>query len=405
MTESIIAGLSSPSIMSTASSTYYAPFNSMGHADSVITTESQAQVKNRGAATAKNLTVFVQGNGRGTATLVTLRVNGADTAMSISIPGGGTSVFVEGTPHNISIADGDLVDVAVALGTGGGGIIIASIAVEMVRTTAAQMLAAVGSVTLSNANGDRILPPIGVLVTSGSYTTPTMTALEACTFSNLQVNVTTADTATQVFRSIKNLSFGNQAVSVPAGVPGLYEDTTHSDTLAAGDTFSIQQDQPATSVTYTLVAVRYVGGSAHGMGGGNMAFDGFGSGTKYLNPFGSFEGAAEDRNQFAVPIDTVWSKLSMHVVSNDSPTTMVVKSRIEGVDGVQALSISPSATGLFQDLTHQDSVTAGQRVSIQASGQTGFTNLWWHGSIFTGAVVGGGGGGGGGGGMMLGGLG
>jgi hypothetical protein len=220
MTESIIAGLSSPSIMSTASSTYYAPFNSMGHADGVITTESQAQVKNRGAATAKNLTVFVQGNGRGTATLVTLRVNGADTAMSISIPGGGTSVFVEGTPHNISIADGDLVDVAVALGTGGGGIIISSIAVEMVRATAAQMLAAVGSQTMANANGDRIMPPIGVLGTSGSYTTPPMTALEACTFSNLQVNVTTADTATQVFRSIKNLSFGNQAVSVPAGVPG-----------------------------------------------------------------------------------------------------------------------------------------------------------------------------------------
>ena len=80
--------------------------------------ETHVQLIITSAATLQNLTVKAITNTRADDTTVTVRVNGAPTAISVTIPAGSTAVFQD-LVNSVAVVPGDLV--AIELATGGSG--------------------------------------------------------------------------------------------------------------------------------------------------------------------------------------------------------------------------------------------------------------------------------------------
>ncbi|RTL08072.1 MAG: hypothetical protein EKK62_09510 [Acidimicrobiia bacterium] len=92
-----------------------------GKGDSTVTssTEGPVQTTLPTGGTLHNLYCHVQTNGRTTNTVATLRVNGADTSVTVTITGSATGVF-EDVTNATTVANGDLLAVKSVTSTGGG---------------------------------------------------------------------------------------------------------------------------------------------------------------------------------------------------------------------------------------------------------------------------------------------
>lgn len=84
-------------------------------------TESPTQYRIRQSAIFSRLRVRINSNTRNGTTTMTLRVNGADTALSISVPALGTGEY-EDTTNSISVLPGDLVDLYCVRGGAAGAL-------------------------------------------------------------------------------------------------------------------------------------------------------------------------------------------------------------------------------------------------------------------------------------------
>ena len=94
---------------------YFAPFNGGSIA---INTPQFGQWASPSAANINNLYVYVSANSSAAIT-VTLNVNGVNTALTVSIPGGSTGNFSD-TTHTVAVNAGDLIAFQTSPSTGFG---------------------------------------------------------------------------------------------------------------------------------------------------------------------------------------------------------------------------------------------------------------------------------------------
>lgn len=378
MTESAIVGRGGNDTLATASTTRYSRL--VGESDfdgNGTATEANAQLKWRNAGTAQNLYIQVPTNGRSTASTLTLRQGGADSALSISITGSTTGQFTD--LSTVSIADGDLLNYALTTGTGTGSINVTSCAFEMVTSgQCGTMLAGgtpVGMTAVTATSSTRFTRPNADDASWGTNETGESVYFPvACTLSNLQFSVS-ANTwgSACTIKSRKNGADGGQSISIPATTTGFFEDTTNTDSLAAGDRVGFAIVTPAGSGSITTTT------------GGFLAKSSTANKTPLLGPYfstlttnalylslygGSGVVTAEASAESRTPIAVVLSNMYVHVASNASTTTVTVVSRVNGANGNQSISISASATGLFEDTTNTDSLAAGDLFAYQVSTST-----------------------------------
>jgi hypothetical protein len=190
--------------------------------------------------------------------------------------------------------------------------------------------------------------------------------------SKVRRNPASAGTITATLMVASGQTTTGLSISIPVGTTGEFSDNTDTYTFS-GETglmvkyvFSATNsgvfDVNAHSVTFTGTDGRHDLTVPFGSGAGNE------SGTSYGNARAG-NSTTEAPRQLKAPFDLIYSNL--RCLSNNAPSAAcTLKSRINGTDGSQAVSITGS--GWFEDVSGSDYVQEGDFFNHSTSGGTRF---------------------------------
>lgn len=191
-------------------------------------------------------------------------------------------------------------------------------------------------------------------------------------FSGLWVvisgNTRTSDT---LIRFINNFVVGNQILTIPAGVTGLFSDLTNTDTVVAGDPYAIGATFPVTGGTIQISQI----GGVYEDSSGNYVSKYSGVATAVLNGavdvtrFGAIAGVnisqtSEPSQSTTIKAAGTLAYLSGRVYVNSHNTDIIFKTRVNGADGNCTITVPTTTTGYFEDITNSDSVVDGDTVAV-----------------------------------------
>lgn len=188
--------------------------------------------------------------------------------------------------------------------------------------------------------------------------------------SNISCRVqsnTTTGTVTVKLR--KNGADGNGTFTIGIAATGEFVDTTNTDTIAAGDLVNYQL-AGGTSGAWNVRNFACVWDSytAPYQGLANYALPV--ATTSYIGFSGATPGTTESALQFQTRMYSKWFNLGTYISANASSTNCTLKSRINGADGNQSVTITASTTGFFQDTTNSDNVTYNAKINHSVTGAT-----------------------------------
>lgn len=347
-----------------------------------ITTETPAQIPFRSAGTISLLGIRVSANTlTGTSTL-TLRKNTANGNQTVSI-GAGLTGYFEDTVNTDTVVAGDLINYQLAAGTG-TSIIFRSIGTIFSATTGTVLhYRAGGGHNFTGVSATTYSVIAGGLSFQTTEANTQTTARSSFTLRNMAVYVTAnARSSATTVQSRKNGANGALVITIPLATTGLFEDTTHSDSLVSGDLFN----------TTTVLGL--------GVGGCNIqhiSCEAFNSVSPTLSfvigdqpsaqnsaltrfiPVQGTNNTANTENSISTKsnMTTVLSNLAIFVTANtlDGSSTVVI--RKNSATGYMLLTIPSTITGFFEDTTHTDLVLPADTVSVRivTAGTTGsFSN-------------------------------
>lgn len=376
MTESVFVGGGCEAVVTTASTTWFGGLHSDNAGPRLgLTTESPTAVTVRAAGTVQNWIVNATTNSRASsATVFKARKNSADAGPTVSCTASTTGLFSD-VVNTCAYADGDTWGVALATGAGSGSFGCTYGAEFVTSGQASLTLSGFGN---TNAFSSTYYFSLGGYQ-NGSNTTENnvkSTCPEAGTVSNCQIILSTnGKSGTSTYRSRKNGANGNQTISISGGATGIFEDTTHSDSVAAGDTFGFSlQSADASGALSRGLGAKWVGSTAGAiMAPGGTGFTTMTSGqTKYGGPFqAAVQDVTEARVKTPAPFTGTLDKVYVYIASNASSAAVTVVSRKNTADGNISVSVTGSTTGAFSDLTHSDSYVRTDLLDFKASGPNG----------------------------------
>ena len=196
---------------------------------------------------------------------------------------------------------------------------------------------------------------------------------KAGTISNFFLNIIDNNiTAGSTYRVRKNGANTTLVISVGSFTTGMLEDTTHSDTVAAGDLLNYQWTPGDTvgvfapsvsSITFdnnksstdTYQRLSYASPNTVAL----MT----GASTTYFVPiYGTFTGTTnttESITQTLIEKAMVLSNFGIKVSANSRTTTTTAGVRKNGANSTITVSITSTQTGLIEDTTHTETLVAG----------------------------------------------
>jgi len=332
-------------------------------------TEADRQITIREAGVFSNLFFRVLTNTCSTTTVLTFRVNGAGSALTLNITSDATGEF-EDITHTVSVSAGDEVCHQLVIPTEAG-----------TNTLTASLLAVVFTATSGTAT---VLSQPEALGYSQASTTRYMslvafnagTTEAAAQWSvtqdfigkNLFVYVSAnARTTNTTIKTRKNTADGAVSVTYGNVETGIKEDTSNSDTLALDDEYCLAITTSTGTETITVQARALTVTSSSGA----FPLIGTGMAGAYTVPgptpaeythCGKLD-AASGTEADAQLLSRITCSLK-HLTVDVSANTLVlvgldVISRIGGGNGNQAVSFSAAETGVKSDLVNTDALTAG----------------------------------------------
>lgn len=341
--------------------------------------EDDSEIPIRDAGTFDKLQVFVPAGNTATVTsTVTLRKSRVDTAVIISIGPDATGLF-EDVVNSVAFAvtDEAALEITIPTEAGTNTLVISLVAL---RFTAAagdstiRPMAAAGGSNVNTASATRFWSNGGGLVSSGTEAFRQLKVFTPFTTSDLYAHIATGanlrTTATTV-KTRKNGVDGGQSFSVGAGAAGAFEDTSGTDSLAVNDLYCIAHTTGTgtESCTFDIVSTTFISTLNAWI---IMAEDGnsvnFNT-TNYTGVEGNYSWTATEGNTQYVWRYGARSKLSnlqVYTSANTIATSATtVRTRVNGVDGGQSVSIAAGFTGLSVDSTGTDLITNGDKINYQ----------------------------------------
>ena len=339
------------------------------------TTEANRHVTWHTPGALSKLYVRVIANTTTLASTLTVRKNGADDAITITIPAATTGVF-EDISNIVTIADGD--ELCYKTVSGGTGVVTFSLMSllfdEAANTVTITKQIAMGSAaTTSNTtqfmqiSGDRS----GTSAVEANMETRMK---QAGVFKNawLYVSANAKTTSTPVtFR--KNRTDTAITWTIPAGTTGIYEDTTNPISVTAEDEvdWKIVYALDAANITIENIAIDFenpdgyhfpVAGST---GATSDITQDFGTTNYYVVGGGAREITVEADQKLKTRIPVTYSGLTIHGQVNtiNGPTT--VKFRKNGSDGNQIINIGSAVAGWQSDDVNTDLCDNNDEVDIE----------------------------------------
>lgn len=377
----------SPAIAANGANSYFALNGKWLAAD----TQAHASVPWRGAAaTAKAFYAYLTTNTTSAGGAFGLAVNGG-SSVSVSVPAATTGGFSD-IGSTLSVAAGDPVAFFVTAATGTGS--LQASGVSCAFETATQATAPTGaygpnalSVT-GNTNQFFAFPTF----TTTRVTTESdvyQTALESCSLSNLRVEVTAnSRTASSTFTTRKNGANGGVSVSVPTVTTGVFEDTTHSDSLVAGDTFNgcvvPGGASGSAALTFSNVSLKYASTTTRRTGlfagTANASPIAFAAGvTRFIPIVGRYSNSGTATAADAavpLPFSGLVAGFGLRVSANAASTTGVLTLQKNTVDTADTISVTSATTGWLTNLSPAATFSAGDRLGLKwVNGATSTTSI------------------------------
>ena len=214
-----------------------------------VATTGHHEVPIRDAGTASDLFTYVEATTLTVTTTVTMRVSQADSALTVSYTSGQTGIK-EDTSNSVSVAATDELEhrITVPAQLGSQTITFNTIAMHYVTDTASNTLTkmvagahALDSYTIVTDSVTRFPPPAGSIVDRNvtNENTSEFRFRFDCTSQDFYVFApTNARTTNTVMGTRKNSADGGQTITYTSGQTGAKEDTSGTDSLAAGDDYN-----------------------------------------------------------------------------------------------------------------------------------------------------------------------
>jgi hypothetical protein len=364
-----INGASGSSTASTANTTqYWFPLGSM----ETGTTESQKQIILRSTGTISNIRVAITANSiaSGTTTFK-LRKNAASGNGSVTITASTTGVY-EDTTNTDTIAAGDKICFMTTPGAATGTITLSNVGYTFDATNASDAcskLAVSKALSVSTSAVTRYYTLSGECVDKATESEAQCRQRKAGTFKNLTVQVTTnTRTTATTYSTRKGGVTQNLTLSVGSSTTGFFEDTTHSDTVAAGEDWNYIQvyGTGATAFVTQHIAVDFFSTASIG-----QCLAGRTTGITYNANDALFDalcgrntgGGTESFTQSKARAAYTFSELSIAVTTNTITASTAFRLRVNGANGNQLATVTSSGTGVFSDSTNTDTVAIGDNVN------------------------------------------
>jgi hypothetical protein len=195
----------------------------------------------------------------------------------------------------------------------------------------------------------------------------------ACTLQNLAVFCATKGRSKADTVTLRNaVANGNSTVSVTG--TGLFEDTSHTDSISANGKvdIAVTTGSGAGSDSFTVLSVEQStgDGSFHVVAGNgaantinqNPAFFGLGGNSQIFS--------SESQFKQTLALDATFSLLGANITANTTGATGTFTLRDTGANSSVVFTVSSGATGFFQDATHTDAAIVGDKLCHQITGLT-----------------------------------
>jgi hypothetical protein len=197
------------------------------------------------------------------------------------------------------------------------------------------------------------------------------------TYSFMRVNVTVnTETGTSTFIFRKNGANGNQTFPVAASGTGVFVDATNTDTVVTGDLVNLKSTGGSAGGSWSLSLIASVFETGDSTTVTKMTY-GIPAGTSGMTAAAttwypplmgssstvSVPDTTEANSQSLQRVSGTFKNLSVSVLTNSRTTIGTVTFRKNGSNGNQTIPITAGGTGIFEDVTHTDTVVANDLVN------------------------------------------
>jgi hypothetical protein len=334
--------------------------------------EARVMAEAQAPGTFSNVFCYISANAAAADSFLRFRKNGSNGNQVVTIGAGATGQF-EDTSNTDAVTTDDDLTVSITAGSGG------ALTSRMTNTLFVPSSGTVVSFMRGGAswgNGTTDMPCGIVAHSNGNNVTAAPTEADCqATFSiagtlqalwlNLDANTRTD---TVVWRSRINGSNGNIAVSIGAGATGVFEDTSNTDAISAGDEVNLLMDVGAGTGDMRPRSMRidFVSGSSafvfavvqeHGLAAQTCT----NGATRYVPVGGSVRGAAveatEVHSQAHANVAFTWRDMVTYCSAyslSGGGHNLTIRSRINGGNG--NMVIQHTGTGQLSDTSNTDAV-------------------------------------------------
>lgn len=174
---------------------------------------------------------------------------------------------------------------------------------------------------------------------------------------------------------------GSGTVTIPNSTTGIYEDLTNTDSVSVSNLVCLKAAVGGSSGSLTLYAISTIFTATTDSCAKHCTYSTYSMGTASTAYYGSISGRVGQMllTEYAYPFmcrtaGTIRNG-AVYAQTNARSTASTFVDRIAGGSGTISISITALTTGLFQDTTHSDSVTSGQKINVMVTTGTGTGSL------------------------------
>ena len=327
----------------------------------------------RTPGTFSNYWMNVNTNNQTGAATIMLRKNGANSAITLSISAGATGEF-EDTTHTVSVAAGDWFAMQQLSGSA-ANLKCLMWSLQFTPTTTTDCVSKLGTChggnTTTTASNTAYLGHGTDNFPNATEANRQLSIPVAVTAKNLHVN-TAANRATGTTYTFRDNATSKTMTLNATGAAGVFEDTSHTDAVAADDLTDIVQitSTGTDTVDPRVNTVDYVSTNGDSLlyayASANNGVQVFAiNSTGYVMIGSMQQGQTTEANQqlktrlvTATDGTCIVKLLRVSVSANATTVASTVDFRKNAASGTQTISIAGGATGIFTDTTHTDSLTA-----------------------------------------------
>lgn len=359
----------------TSSGFYFPLGNSGGVQNAPFTVEANAQVKYRTGGTLSNFYLRIPSGGNNTNGTVTatIRKNGVNTTMTVSVGAFASGEF-EDTTDTLTVASGDLLN----YGIGGVTNTIFTVfgCTFDVGGTSGLMKYVSGNGIFSVDSVSYYTEVSGLQTYNQTESNMRARLKTAGTFQNMYVYVSAnARTTTSTITALKNGAATTMTVSIGSASTGVFEDITHTFTVVSGDDVDWQLTMgggAGQSITIPIISVEMSMSSSAFMlvAGDALESIQFSANSDYAHfaVAGDVDGNHLNEKTSRLRLVGAVNNLTTRVPSNTLTSATTTVTFVQNGTGTSLqVSIGAGLTGEFEDSTHSVSVVATDEVEVHVN--------------------------------------